>query len=634
MSSKLQTINNTMNIFMSTTNNTNNVVNNMGGTLKSVPESTRSAGEGVDGLATKLRSLAAAAGGIAAIRQAIGISDDLTSMTARLNSVDQSFNGTNANIDAFKSKIYAAANASRGTFDSMASLIARLGNNAGEAFNSTDELIQFATNTQRLMTIAGASTEEASNAMLQMSQALASGVLRGDELNSIFEQAPNLIKVIAESMGVSMGEIRTLASEGKITAEVVKSALIGATDDIQAQFDAMPMTFGQSMSSIQNYALQAFTPVLNQMNSMLNSDMGQTLSTNAMHAIATAASVASDALTLFGSAVQFVMDNFNAITPVLALAVGSYTAYNLVLTAGSVLSAVHSAAVTVATACMAAYANRTQGAAASLAAFNGVMAACPVTWLMVAIVAVVAAVGLLAQRIASAGGTAQSAFAVICGWVSVALSWFVTLGSNIGTAITNGCAIAQVAFYALMYAAMSCISAIANALNAIPGISFDTSGLESAANDYAQKANAANLKIKDFKEFDAKAAYDKGANWGNEKLNAFKNIGDTSGAAAAANAANSAANATADNTAKTADNTKSSAGSSKSINDKLDDTEEDLKYLCDIAERDAINKFTTASISVDMVNNNSISSALDLDTIVDGLAGQLQTSMAMVAEGV
>lgn len=635
MSSKLQAMNGNMNIFMTTVNQTNNVVNNMGDTLKSVPESTRSAGAGVDGLATKLRSLAAAAGGIAAIRQVIGISDDLTSMTARLNSVDQSFNGTNANIDAFTSKIYAAANASRGSFDSMASLISRLGNNAGEAFNSTDELIQFATNTQRLMTIAGASTTEASNAMLQMSQALASGVLRGDELNSIFEQAPNLIKVIAESMGVSMGEIRSLASEGKITAEVVKSALLSATEDIETQFNAMPMTFGQATTKMQNYALQAFTPVLDKLNGALNSSTGQAILTNLMNNIGTAANIASAGIDILGNALQFAYNNASALAPILGAAAAAVGTYNAVTAATAIMQGVSAAAHTVATACVAAYANSVNGAGAAQAAFNTVLGTCPLTWVCVAIFAVIAAVGLFANHIASAGGTAQSAFAVICGWISVALAWFQNLGTNIGVlcsnipiAFNNACAGAQAAFYDLLATALNVIAQIANGLNQLPFVSIDVSGLTSAADAYARKSDLASNRKKSYNEYsklDTKAAYDRGANWGNDKLSAL--TGDKSGIAAASDAL-------AASMGETADNTGSTAGSSKSINSKLDDTEEDLKYLCDIAERDAINRFTTASIAVDMVNNNSISSAMDLDTIVDGLAGRLQTSMAMVAEGV
>lgn len=637
MSSKIQAINGNMNIFMTTLNQTNNTVNNMGDALKKVPESTRSAGSGVDNLITKLRNLAAAAGGIAAIKQVIGISDDLTSMTARLDMVDQAFNKTNPDIDAFKAKIYEAANASRGSFDSMASLVARLGNNAGEAFSSSDELLAFAEAVQKEMTIGGASTQEASNAMLQLSQALASGVLRGDELNSIFEQAPNLIKDIADYMQVPMGSIRSLASEGEITADIVKNAMLDALDKpggINDKFNNMPMTFGQAMTKMQNYALQSFTPVLDKLNGALNSSTGQAILTNLMNNIGTAANIASAGIDVLGNAFQFAYNNAGALVPVIGAAAAAVGTYNAVtaLTAG--MQAVSSAAHTFATARVAAYANSVNGAGAAQAAFNLVLGTCPLTWICVAIFAVVAAVGLFANHIANAGGTAQSAFAVICGWISVALAWFQNLGTNIGVlcsnipiAFNNACAGAQAAFYDLLATALNVIAQIANGLNQLPFVSIDVSGLTKAADSYARKSDLASNRKKSYNEYsklDTKAAYDRGANWGNDKLSAL--TGDKSGAA-------SASDSLTDSAARTAANTGSTAGSSKSINNKLDDTEEDLKYLCDIAERDVINKFTTASIAVDMVNNNSISSAMDLDTIVDGLAGRLQTSMAMVAEG-
>lgn len=618
-------------------------VTKTGDKMKGISNSSKEAGSSLDTLASKVRNVVAALGGLAAINKVINISDDLTSTNARLQMVADNFElGTNE-AEAFKNAVFSAANASRGSFDAMASLVARLGNNATDAFNSADELLTFAEGIQKMMTVAGASTTEASNAMLQLSQALASGTLRGDELNSIFEQAPNIIKLVAKEMDVSMGEIRSLASEGKISADIVKNAILDNLDMINDQFDSMPMTFGQAMTQIQNYALQAFTPVLTQINNMLNSEMGQTMITNLMNAIATAAAVASDALTAFGNAVQFVYNNLSIIAPVLAAVVTAYTVYNAIMAIGAAMSALHSAATTVATAVMALYANAVNGASTAMAAFNTVLGLCPLTWIALAIAAVIVAVVMFAQHIANAGDTAANAFSVICGWISVAIGWFQNLWtniqilcSNIPIAFTNACAGAQQAFYNLLATALSVIGSIASALNALPFVSIDTSGLEAAADSYKSKASAAAAKKQSynaFQSYDYKTAYNKGVEWGNSKSNAASDLANKLTSLGMTTGATGSGSNLASSAAKTAGNTGSTAGSAKSIDSKMDDTTEQLEYLCDIAERDAINRFTTASISVDMVNNNSISSALDLDTIVDGLAGRLQTSMAMVAEG-
>lgn len=643
-SSKVKDMTNTLQIFNNTCNQTTIIAMTTADELRGINDSSKTAGGGIDSLASKLKTLINVAALMATAKKAIDISDDLTSMNARLQMVADNYRLTGTQVDAFTNSIYAAANAARGSFDSMASLVARLGNNATEAFNSADELVTFAEGVQKLMTIGGASTQEASNAMIQLSQALASGVLRGDELNSIFEQAPNLIKLVAEEMGVTMGEIRSLASEGKITADIVKSAILDSMDDINNQFEQMPMTFGQAMTQVQNYALQAFTPVLTQLNGMLNSATGQQLIADAMTLIATAASIASDALTVLGNAIQFVYDNLSTIAPVIEAVVAAYAAYNIVTGLAAVFTAAHGVAATVASAFMALFKASTDGATAAVTAFNTALNACPLTWILIAIMAVVAAVVLFANYLASTGGVAESTFSVICGWISVVIGWFKNLwtnakivAENIPIAISMGCSLAKAAFYRLASAAMSAIAKIANALNAIPGITFDTSGLEAAARDYAEKSVATAQgaeKYKDFVSYDYMSAYNEGAQWGNEKVSAASSLANKlSSLGDLQSAGGDYAAQTAANTGSTAGSSGKTAGNTGAIKNKLDDTEEDLKYLCDIAERDAINRFTTASIAVDMVNNNTISSGLDLDGIIDGLTGRLQTSMAMIAEG-
>lgn len=226
--------------------------------------------------------------------------------------------------------VYAAAQDARGSFSQMADVVARFGNNAKDAFSSSKEVVAFADLIQKQMTIAGASTQEAANAELQLSQALGSGVLRGDELNSIFEQAPNLIQNIADYLDVPIGKIREMAADGELSADVVKAAIFSAADDINSKFNEMPMTWGQIWQSMQNTALIAFQPVLQRLNDLANSEAFQTFIQGAIEAMATLANILLNIFELVGTVGGFIADNWSVISPIIygviaALAV--YAAY-------------------------------------------------------------------------------------------------------------------------------------------------------------------------------------------------------------------------------------------------------------------------------------------------------------------
>ena len=166
--------------------------------------------------------------------------------------------------------IFDSAQRSRGAYQSTADMVAKLGNLAGEAFGSTAEIVAFAEQINKQMTLSGASNTAKDAAMLQLTQAMSSGVLRGEELNSILEQTPTIAKTIAEYMGVTTSEMREMASEGAITAEVVKNAMFAAADETNAKFAEMPMTWGQIWTKFKNIALKAIQPVLNGINWLSN----------------------------------------------------------------------------------------------------------------------------------------------------------------------------------------------------------------------------------------------------------------------------------------------------------------------------------------------------------------------------
>ena len=213
-----------------------------------------------------IRNLAGTFLGMQSVRWLVNTSDQLTSINARLRLMT----GSAEAAAAAQEEIYQAAMRSRGAYSDMADFVSQLGTVAGNAFTGTDELVAFAEQIQKQMAISGASGASAQAALVQLTQGLASGTLRGEELNSVLEQTPMIAQTIAEYMGVTIGEMRELASEGKVTAEVVKNAMLGAAEETNAQFEQMPMTWAQVWTMFQNVAIQALDPVLDAISWLAN----------------------------------------------------------------------------------------------------------------------------------------------------------------------------------------------------------------------------------------------------------------------------------------------------------------------------------------------------------------------------
>ena len=213
-----------------------------------------------------IRNLAGTFLGMQSVRWLVNTSDQLTSINARLRLMT----GSAEAAAAAQEEIYQAAMRSRGAYADMADFVSQLGTVAGNAFTGTDELVAFAEQIQKQMAISGASGVSAQAALVQLTQGLASGTLRGEELNSVLEQTPMIAQTIAEYMGVTIGEMRELASEGKVTAEVVKNAMLGAAEETNAQFEQMPMTWAQVWTMFQNVAIQALDPVLDAISWLAN----------------------------------------------------------------------------------------------------------------------------------------------------------------------------------------------------------------------------------------------------------------------------------------------------------------------------------------------------------------------------
>ena len=627
-------------------------------------------------LTNTIKRAVAAYVSIQTVGKALNISDELVQTTSRLNMMNDGVQTTAELVNM----VYAAAQDARGSFSQMADVVARFGNNAKDAFSSSEEVVAFADLIQKQMTIAGASTQEAANAELQLSQALGSGVLRGDELNSIFEQAPNLIQNIADYLDVPIGKIREMAADGELSADVVKAAIFSAADDINSKFNEMPMTWGQIWQSMQNTALIAFQPVLQRLNDLANSEAFQTFIQGAIEAMATLANILLNIFELVGTVGGFIADNWSVISPIIygviaALAV--YAAYLGIVKgieiASAAATAIHSVAMSAKIGVMGALTGQTMAATAAQMGYNGALYACPVVWIIVLIIALIAVIMAVCSAIAKMTGIANSGFGVITGGVNVVIQFFKNLGltvanialgignaiaalaSNMMTAFHNAICSVQSWFYNLLSTALSVIEGICSALNKLPFVEFDYSGISSAADDYAAKASEAAGNKEDYQSisdafnegfttFDAfqdgwaSDAFNAGAAWGDgiaDKVSNFSlsdvfgqtdipNVGDyTSGfndAIANSGVGDSIGNID-DNTGK--------------IKDSLEVSEEDLKYLRDIAEQEAINRFTTAEINVDMSGmQNTVNSGDDIDGFMTKLTDSVNEAVDNMTEGV
>lgn len=620
-------------------------------------------------LTNTIKRAVAAYVSIQSVGKALNISDELVQTTSRLNMMNDGVQTTAELVNM----VYAAAQDARGSFSQMADVVARFGNNAKDAFSSSEEVVAFADLIQKQMTIAGASTQEAANAELQLSQALGSGVLRGDELNSIFEQAPNLIQNIADYLDVPIGKIREMAADGELSADVVKAAIFSAADDINSKFNEMPMTWGQMWQSMQNTALIAFQPVLQRLNDLANSEAFQTFIQGAIEAMATLANILLNVFDLAVSIGTFIGDNWSIIAPIVYGIVVALTAYIAISAIVAAINGVMAMAEGVKAAAQMMATGATFAETAAQQGLNAALMACPLTWIIMLILALIVVIFAVCNAIAKMTGIANSGFGVITGGVNVVIQFFKNLGltvanialgignaiaalaSNMMTAFHNAICNVQSWFYNLLSTALSVIEGICAALNKLPFVEFDYSGISSAADDYAAKASEAAGNKEDYQSisdafnegfttFDAfqdgwaSDAFNAGAAWGDgiaDKVSNFSlsdvfgqtdipNVGDyTSGfndAIANSGVGDSIGNID-DNTGK--------------IKDSLDVTEEDLKYLRDIAEQEAINRFTTAEINVDMSGmQNTVNSGDDIDGFMTKLTDSVNEAVDNMTEGV
>lgn len=623
--------------------------------------SIRGGNDALDDMVGKAKNLAATIGASVGLKKLIEFSDQMTSTTARLNFIVDD----GGSVKALEAKIMASAQRSRAAYLDTASAIASMGANAGAAFTSNDELIAFMEQVNKQFVIGGASAQGQAAAMLQLTQAMAAGALRGEELNSILENAPGIARAIEQYMGIAEGSIKQYAQEGQVTAEVVKNALFSVADETNAKFESMPMTWAQIWTNMQNRALQTLDPVLNKLNKLANSEQFSTVVDGALNALATITALASGILDVFVNIGSAVVDNWSVIEPIAWGLVAALVAYNAVALITQAINGAVALSAGVKAAAEMMSTGATFAATAAQYGLNAALLACPITWIVVGVIALVAGIIALCNWIAKTTGVAATGFGVITGGINVAIQavWNamlvvanVAIGiwnalgaccSNIGTAFHNVISNVQGWFYGLLSTALTVVEGICAALNKLPFVEFDYSGISAKADEYAAKSaeaygsveeyqNIGDAFTKGYNTFDtftdgwASDAFKAGASWGDgvaDKVSGFFDFGG-GGTGGTDLGSGFDLSSIADNTGLTADNTGKTA-------DALAVTEEQLEYLRDIAERDAINRFTTAEVKIDMTGmTNRIDGSADLDGVISQLTEGFTEALVTAAEGV
>lgn len=574
----------------------------MGAQLEEVENQTRRTGGAAESMKSKFMHAAAAVGAALSIKNIIGLADAMTQTEARLNLITGDLEKT----AALQDQIMASANRSRASYQSTADAVAKMGIMAKDAFNNTDELVAFTELINKQFTIAGASVAGQEAAMMQLTQAMASGVLRGEELNSIFEQAPTIIQTIADHLGVSVGEIRAMAAEGQITAQVVKEAMLGSAKEINDQFNDMPYTFAQVWTMMQNILLEAFGPLIQ----------------------------------VIGAGAQWIYENWAAIEPVLvgvATAVAILTAAYLVHTAATWLQVEANRALIIS------------------------LLSNPILWIAVAIGILV---GMIYKWIQSVGGLRNAwnlcTLALIVGWNAVKLAFFVGVywvmdlvaklqlcWQKAGVAIANFMGNMKVSVLTILQSmingAIDLINKFIGLLNKLPGVNIEAiehvtfAATAAAENEAAKAARAEELANFEAELAAAKAGRDAHIDSLKTELNSSVSALQSANAqmkaeAAANNAAEQMALDGIGQDLSGPGGIKDSAGSAAA---SLKETTEDLKYMRDLAEQEAINRFTTAEVKIDMSGmTNRIDSDMDLDGVLNTLTEGFAEALEVAAEGV
>ena len=615
-----------------------------------------------DNLMDSIKGLVAAYATIQTVGNIIELSDTVTQTTTRLNLIVDD----GGSVKELEDKIYLSAQRARGSYLATADAVYKLETQASQAFSSNDEIIAFTELLNKQFTIAGTEVQGIDAAMLQLTQAMASGRLQGDELTSILENATpviqNIQRYLQEVEGIDASNIKELAADGVITADVIRNSMFYAADEINAKFETMPMTFGQVWQSFQNTALMAFQPVLERLNELANSTAFQNMVNGAIEALAMVAGIVLEIFDLIAAVGGFVAENWSIIEPIimgivtaLGLYYGAMLLYNTITGISTAITAAKAFAEKVHAASLAMEAGATFAATAAQYGFNAALYACPIVWIIILIIALIALFYAAVAAVNHFAGTSVSATGLIAGYFAVCAAHFIngfiriqnTIASFVnffGNVFNDPVAAVKVLFYDMCLTVIGYILNMANAIesviNKIPGVEIDiTSGLD----NFYSEIEAAQQQVKDesgwveyvkkWEYIDYTDAWDAGYSFGEGIDESIANFDPSSlfGTTDIPSADDYASALTAGGIGSGVDDI---AGNTGAMADAMDITGEELKYLRDIAEQEAINRFTTAEISIEQTNHNTIKNGMDLDGIMSGMTDMVNEAIDISTEGV
>lgn len=262
--------------------------------------------------------IAGAIGAVKLAKNFIETADEMSQITAKLNLINDGFMTT----EQLQSAIYNSAQRTRSSYQDTAQLVARIGMNTGDTFKSNAEIVKFAENLNKSFKVAGASAQEQSSVILQLSQALAGGLLRGQEFNAVMSGAPNIIKNIANYMGVTVGQMRDLAAEGQITSDIIREAMLGATDDINGQFETLPQTFSDVMTTAKNKIVTSMSDTFDEWIDAINEEELQ-------NKIDSVSDAFSDLAVVGGEALVGIAENWESIITAVEFAAGAIVSFKV-----------------------------------------------------------------------------------------------------------------------------------------------------------------------------------------------------------------------------------------------------------------------------------------------------------------
>lgn len=621
----------------------------------------RNGASAADGLLGKVKGIVTTLAAGAGAKAVLGLSDQLASSSARLSLIVDD----GGSVDALEQKIMASAQRSRASYLGTMQTISKLGLQAGDAFNSNDELIRFTELLNKNFVIGGSSATEQAAAMYQLTQAMGSGRLQGDEYRSIIENAPMLAGAIEEYMRNvqgATGAMKDWSSEGLLTADVIKAAVFNSADEVEARFQQMPMTWGQVWTQMQNKAIAAFDPVLSKLNQVANSERFETVTDGIVSGLATIAAVAGVVLDLLISGGSLVVDNWSWLEPIVWGLVAAFVAYNTVALITNGLNAATALAEDVKAAALAMSTGATFAATVAQYGLNAALLACPITWIVLLIIALVAAFYAAVAAINHFAGTSLSATGIVMGAFAVAGAFIINLilgvvnfvigigvelynliatFANFFANVFNDPVGAIINLFAGMFDfILGIVQSAASLIDTVLGTDMSSAvagfrntvatKVEEIVGDQVEvmeKLNASDYQIQRIEYGDAWAA---GNSLGRGIEDAVGGLFNFDLGAAENYGADSpfALDDISNNAALTAANTGATA-------DALTATTEELEYLRDIAERDAINRFTTAEVKIDMTGmQNRIEGGADLDGVISALTDGFTEALLTAAEGV